>query len=184
MDGMRKLILWDMLSLDGHFVDPDRTLDWFHFDDELERYIIDTQTSAGTLFFGRVTYEMMVGHWPNEEGDIADFMNTVPKVVFSRTLEAVDWANTRLVAENVPGEVTKLKEEPGGDIFTYGSADLSAALLEHGLVDEYRIAINPIILGEGEPFFKGGHDRIPLELVESRPLGSGLVILHYRPREA
>lgn len=117
-------------------------------------------------------------------GAIADFMNAVPKVVFSRTLETVDWDNTRLVAENVAEEVAKLKEEWGGDIFTYGSADLSATLIEGGLVDEYRIGLNPILLGEGEPFFKGGHDRIPLKLIDATPLASGLIILHYAPRDA
>lgn len=178
---MRNLILWDMVSLDGFFEGPNRDIGWFYFDDELEKYILDTQKSAGTLLFGRVTYEMMASYWPAAEGQIADFMNAVPKVVFSRSLERADWNNTTLVRGNVPEEVSKVKEQPGGDIFVFGSADLSATLMRHGLVDEYRIGINPVVLGSGTPFFKGSPDRIRLNLVQTTPLRSGLVVLHYRP---
>jgi dihydrofolate reductase len=179
---MSKVILWDMLSLDGYFEGPEKGgIDWFRFDDELEQYILENQQSAGTLLFGRVTYEGMAAYWPSAEGQIADFMNSVPKVVFSRTLERADWINTRLVKENVPDEVATLKQQPGGDIFVFGSADFSATLIEHGLVDEYRFGINPVMLGSGTPFFKGGLPKVNLTLLESRPLKSGLVILHYKP---
>jgi dihydrofolate reductase len=179
---MRKLILWDMLSLDGFFEGPDKgNIDWFRFDEDLEKHILETQESADTLLFGRVTYEGMAAYWPAAEGQIAEFMNSVPKVVFSRTLTHSDWNNTTIVSENVPQTVSKLKEQPGGDIFVFGSADFSATLIEHDLVDEYRFGINPILLGSGVPFFKGSSHAHKLRLIETKPLNSGLVILHYQP---
>lgn len=178
---MRKLIAWDMVSLDGYFEGPDHDLSWFVFDDELERYVTDTQQDAGTLLFGRVTYQMMAAYWPHAEGRIADFMNRVEKVVFSRTLENVDWHNSRIVRDDVPDEVARIKAQPGGDIFVFGSADFTATLMRHNLIDEYRIGINPVLLGRGVPLFKEGPERAKLTLLEARPLQSGVVILHYAP---
>jgi dihydrofolate reductase len=178
---MRKLIMWNMVSLDGMFEAPGHEIDWFVFDDELERYILDTQPDAGTLLFGRRTYELMAGYWPAAEGDIATFMNSVEKVVFSTTLESAGWTNTRLVRENAPEEVSRLKQAPGGDIFIFGSADLVATLMPHGLIDEYRLGLNPVVLGRGTPLFKESPERLSMRLLEARPLGSGLVILHYEP---
>jgi dihydrofolate reductase len=179
---MRKVILWNMLSLDGFFEGPNKgQIDWFLFDDELEKYILDTQMSADTLLFGRVTYEGMAAYWPSAEGQIADFMNSVPKVVFSRTLERAGWNNTRLVKENVPEEVSQLKQQPGGDIFIFGNAGLVSSLMQHALIDEYRLGINPVILGSGTPLFKGSPDKLNLKLLEARALKSGVVILHYKP---
>jgi dihydrofolate reductase len=123
----------------------------------------------------------MASYWPSEEGPIADFMNNVLKVVFSRTLDTVDWNNTRLVKESAVEEVRKPKEADGRTIFVFGSAGFSSTLIEAGLVDEYRFGINPLLLGSGTPFFKGSSKRVDLKLVEARPLKSGLVILHYQP---
>jgi dihydrofolate reductase len=179
---VRKVILWDMLSLDGYFEGREKGgIDWFRFDEDLEEYILETQRSADTLLFGRVTYEGMAAYWPSAEGQIADFMNSVPKVVFSRTLERAEWNNTTLVRENAPEEVARLKQQSGGDIFVFGSADFAATLIEHDLVDEYRFGINPLLLGAGVPFFKGSGGQRNLKLLEVKPLRSGLVILHYRP---
>jgi dihydrofolate reductase len=181
-DAVRNVILWDMLSLDGYFEGPEKgNIDWFRFDEDLEKYILGTQQSADTLLFGRVTYEGMAAYWPSAEGQIAGFMNSVPKVVFSRTLESADWNNTTLVKENAPEEVAKLKQQPGGDIFVFGSADFSRTLIEHDLVDEYRFGINPVLLGSGVPFFRRSGGRRNLKLLEAKPFRSGLVILHYRP---
>jgi dihydrofolate reductase len=136
---------------------------------------------AEVLLFGRVTYEGMAEYWQTAEGTIADFMNSVQKVVFSRTLDSVDWTNSRLVNDSVPEAVRRLKQEGNGTMFVFGSADFSSTLIEQGLVDEYRLGINPLILGTGTPFFKGGGRRVDLKLVHARPLKSGLVILHYQP---
>jgi dihydrofolate reductase len=179
---MRNLIMWNMLSLDGYFEGPDKgNIDWFLFDEDLEKYILESHESAGTLLFGRITFEGMAAYWPSAEGQIADFMNSIPKVVFSRTLKETDWKNSTIVSENVPEVVSKLKAQPGGDIFVFGSADFSATLIEHGLVDEYRFGINPVLLGSGVPFFKGSAEKRNLKLVEAKPFTSGLVILHYKP---
>jgi dihydrofolate reductase len=178
---MSRVIMWNMLTVDGLFEGPNREIDWFAFDDELERYILDTQLEAGTLLFGRVTYEGMAAYWPTAEGAIADFMNAVPKIVFSRTMEKADWNNTRLVKDNVAEEVSRLKQASGKDIFLFGSANLAITLMQHNLIDEYRLAINPVVLGSGTPLFKGNLDKLPLKLLESKVLKSGLVILHYQP---
>lgn len=180
---MRKLIAWDMITLDGFFEGPNKgDIDWFLFEEEeLEPYILESQMRAGTLLFGRVTYEGMAEYWRSAEGTIAEFMNSVEKVVFSRTLESADWSNTRLVKDNAAEEVSKLKGQDGRAIFVFGSADFTSTLIEHDLIDEYRIGINPLLLGTGTPFFKGSKRRVDLKLVEARPLKSGLVILHYQP---
>jgi dihydrofolate reductase len=178
-----KLIMWNMMTLDGLIEGPNREIDWLEhvWGEELEAYSNDIGRTAGGLLFGRVTYELMANHWPTAEGEIADFMNALPKVVFSRSLESADWANTRLVRENAPDEVRTLKAETKKDLFVFGSADLSATLIRHGLFDEYRIGINPIVLGGGNPLFKEMPDRLRLTLTESRTLRSGVVILHYKP---
>lgn len=183
---MRKLIMWDMVTLDGFFEGPNKgEIDWFLFEeDELQPYILESQMGAEMLLFGRVTYEGMAEYWQTAEGPIADFMNSIPKVVFSRTLETADWNNTRLVEDNAAAEVLQLKREGDGTIFVFGSADFSSTLMEAGLVDEYRLGINPLLLGAGTLFFKGSSKRVDLKLVEARPLKSGLVILHYQPARA
>ncbi|HEX5940449.1 MAG TPA: dihydrofolate reductase family protein [Dehalococcoidia bacterium] len=180
---MRKLKTWNMLSLDGFFEGPSKgEIEWFVFDDELEKFILDTQLNAGALLFGRVTYEMMAGYWPTADGAIADFMNSVPKVVFSRTLEKTDWNNTTLVKDNAVAEVQKLKEQPGNDIFVFGSADFSQTLMQNALIDEYHFGINPVVIGKGVPWFKGGYGTMGMELFDSKRLKSGLILLFYRPR--
>lgn len=178
---MRRLIIWDMVTVDGFFEGPDKDLSWFVFEEEIENYIRETQRTAHTLIFGRVTYELMAAYWPSAQGWIADFMNGIEKVVFSRTCKSADWNNTTLFSGNVAEEVSRLKAGGGGDIFVFGSADLTATLVEHGLIDEYRLGINPVILGSGTPLFKGGPNRIPLKHLETRTLRSGVVILHYAP---
>lgn len=180
---MRDVIMWNMVTMDVRFKGPNEEIDWFVFDDDLERYILETQKEADTLLFGRKTYEFMASYWPGAEGQIADFMNSVPKVVFSTTLDEASWNNTTLIKDNVPDEVSKLKQQSGGDIFLFGSADFAFTLMQHDLIDEYRIGINPLVLGSGSPLFKASPDRRPMTLLETRPLASGLVILHYRPVE-
>lgn len=182
---MSELMLWAIVSLDGYFEGPDHEIDWFAFNPELEQYVIDTQLSAGALLFGRKTYEGMAAFWPSTEGrqfpEIAEFMNSVPKVVFSRSLTSADWNNTRLAGQDIVREVAKLKQDTSGEIFIYGSADFAGTLIAHDLVDEYRIGISPVMLGAGSPFFKGHPGRRSLTLVETRSLRSGHVIVHYRP---
>jgi dihydrofolate reductase len=162
---------------------PNRDISW-HFDvwgEELERLSIEQLNAAGGLLFGRVTYELMASHWPSATGDVADIMNAAPKYVFSRSLTKSDWNNTRLYADDAPGTVARLKRDSAKDIFLFGSADLAATLISRGLIDQFRIAVNPIFLGGGTPLFKQG-EKVKLKLLDSRALSSGIVILRYAPR--
>jgi dihydrofolate reductase len=181
---MRKVIMWDMVSVDGFFEAPGHDISWFVFEDELAGYIGETQREGDTLLFGRVTYEMMASYWPEAEGDIATYMNGAEKYVFSRSLTSADWHNTTLVAGDAVAEIERLKALDGGTIFIFifGSADFAAGLVEKGLVDEYRLGINPVLLGKGVPLFKSVPKRTTLKLTHTRPLKSGVVILHYQPQ--
>src|SRR5205085_4021440 len=112
---------------------------------------------------------------------VADKMNTVPKLVFSKTLDKAEWNNSRLVKENIAGEISKLKHEPGRDLAIFGSSDLAVSLLQMGLVDELRIMVNPVVLGNGKPLFKGIHEKLNLKLLKTRTFHSGNVLLYYQP---
>jgi len=184
VNDMRKLIMWNLMTLDGFFEGPKSwDLDWHDtvWGEEMERYAIEQSKSTGALLFGRVTYEGMASYWPTQKGEIADFMNTIPKVVFSRTLKKADWNNTTLVKENTVEQVVKLKRQPGKNLFVFGSADLSSMLLKHGLFDELDLAVAPLLLGRGNPLFKTSPDRLKMKLLGARPLKSGGVILRYQP---
>lgn len=133
----------------------------------------------GTLLFGRKTYEGMAGYWSTATGEVAEFMNSIPKVVFSNTLETAGWSNTRLVKGSAEEELARLKQEPGKDLFIFGSANLTGSLTKQGLIDEYRIGLNPLVLGGGTPMFKPSEERMRLKLLEVRPMQSGVVLLRY-----
>jgi dihydrofolate reductase len=188
---MRRLIFWNLMTLDGSFEGAERWDLTFHhlvWGEEMERFSLEQASTAGLLLFGRVTYEGMAAYWTSEEAsespEIADFMNRVPKVVFSRTLERADWANTTLEPGDAVETVAALKGERGGDILLFGSATLADALARAGLIDEYRIGLAPIVLRGGTPLFKPGGPALELELVDTRVLATGGVILAYRPAAA
>ena len=181
---MRKLIMWQMLTVDGLFEGPDADIGWFAFDEDLGKYIDEVHHEVGTYIYGRATYRMMASYWPSAKGSFAAFMNNVEKIVFSATLDRADWNNTTLLKGDAVQEVTKLKHREGRDIFLVGSARLASTLIEHDLVDEYRFGINPLLLGSGTPFFKGGSNRLDLKLIHSKTLKSGVVILHYKRRRS
>jgi dihydrofolate reductase len=181
---MRRLIMWNLITLDGFFEGPSPwDLDWHNevWGDELEQLSLEQLRSADLLVFGRVTYQGMAAYWPAESGDIADFMNRIEKVVFSRTLETADWTNTRVIRELDPAEVRGLKEGGDGDMLVFGSAGLSAALMEAGLFDEYRLLVAPVVLGQGATLFGRGLASRRLQLLEARPFASGGVLLRYAP---
>jgi len=176
--------MWNLVTLDGFFEGPKSwELDWHDsvWGDELEKYSIEQSKSTGMLLFGRVTYEGMASYWPSQKGEIADFMNTIPKIVFSKTMKKAEWNNTTLVKGNAVEEVAKLKRQSGKNMFVFGSANLSSTLLEHDLFDEINLALAPVILGRGNPLFKASPDRLKMKLLEARPLKSGGVILRYEP---
>lgn len=185
---MAKVIIWNLLTLDGYFEGKEKWDLDFHnkaWGEELEALSREFGDKAGLLVFGRVTYEGMKAHWTTttEDERIKHFMNALPKLVASRTLTESDWNNTRMTAD-IAGEIARLKAEPGKDIYIFGSADLCDSLLKDGLVDEIMLCVVPGLLGSGTPFFKPGAKEQDLALLEARPLKNGAVILRYEPRKA
>lgn len=184
---MRKLIMWNMVTLDGYF---EGAQPWdldFHnagWGEELQRFSNEQMSAADLLLFGRVTYEGMAQYWSTATGETAEHMNSIQKVVFSRTLTSADWTNTRLVSTDAAEEVARLKQQPGKDILVFGSGELCASLMRAGLIDEYRLGLNPIVLGEGKPLFKSGTGPTKMRLLEARPLQTGCVLLFYAPESA
>lgn len=181
---MRKLVVWNMMTLDGYFEGPKPWELDFHlivWGDELEAFSLEQAEDIGTLLFGRRTYEGMAAHWSKESGAIADFMNAVEKVVASRSLEQVEWSNSRLLQGQLPEAVSELKQAPGKDIYVFGSAELAASLLRHALVDEYRLCLVPVVLGGGNPLFKPADEWLKMRLLETRALTNGGIILRYAP---
>ena len=180
---MGKIVMWNLMTLDGYF---EGTKKWdldFHnqvWGNELERLSLEQLNQCNSLIFGRVTYEGMAAYWTTAtgEGEVAGFMNSLPKIVFSRTLTKADWNNTRLVKDNIEGEVAKLKQSEK-DSFIFGSADLSATLMKLGLIDEYRICVVPMILGGGTLLFKPNTEQLKLQLLNTQVLNNGGVILRY-----
>jgi dihydrofolate reductase len=181
---MRKIILSNYITLNGFFEGPQRELDWFVWDDDMADYSKELLKRIDTMLFGRVTYELMAAYWPGaaaEDPVIKNAMNTAAKIVFSRTLPRAEWNNTTLIREAVPDEIKKMKERPGKDMVIFGSSGLASTLAGHGLIDEYRIVVNPVIVGRGNPLFSGMPGRIALRLLEARPFKCGNIMLCYEP---
>lgn len=187
---MRKLIMWNVMTLDGCF---EGSQSWdlsFHglvWGAELEALSLDQLRSADYLVFGRRTYEGMAAYWAQAEAqktdelEVARLMNSLPKLVVSRTLPSANWNNTTIIRENVSEEIRKLKAQGGKDMYVFGSANLSETLIQDNLFDEYRICVAPTILGEGKPLFRHGHVNRKLDLISSRSLQTGGVVLKYAP---
>lgn len=178
---MRKLIMWNVITLDGYF-EGKRNWDLpFHEDvwgEELKELSLTQLKSADYLVFGRVTYEGMAAYWAGAKGEIAELMNSIPKIVCSKTLTSVDWNNSRLV-ENAAVEIAQLREEDGKDIYVFGSANLSETFVNANLFDEYRIGIAPVILGSGRHLFAQGISPKKFRLASTQPLSTGGVVLTY-----
>ena len=181
---MSKLIMWNLMTLDGFFDGAENwALDWHQYawGEELERLSIEQLHAADMLLFGRVTYEGMAAYWKKAQGEVASYMNSLPKAVFSRTLDKVDWHNTKLLKGDVKKEVEALKRAGDKNIFVFGSGGLSATLLEEGLYDEYRLCLVPVVLGCGKQLFGRKLSRLRMKLLDSRPLASGSMLLRYAP---
>ena len=182
---MRKLIMFNMITLDGYFEgEKNWDLD-FHelvWGKELEQFSIEQLKSADMLVFGGVTYEGMAKYWTTAEGEIANFMNRIQKVVCSRALKTANWNNTTIVGDAI-AELPKLKQQGDGNMFVFGSSILCEALTKEKLFDEYRLVIVPVILGKGRRLFNQELNYQKLKLLEARPLSTGGVILRYAPME-
>jgi dihydrofolate reductase len=184
---MRKIILMMSVSLDGFIEGPHRELDWHMVDDELHGHFNEQLRVMGAFLNGRVTYELMAGFWPTADADpsstkpmveFARIWRNMPKIVFSRTLERADW-NTIVVRDVIADEIMKLKAQPGGDLVLSG-ADIAASFMRHDLIDEYRLYVHPVVIGQGKPLFQASDTKIHLQLAETRTFGNGVVLLCYQ----
>ena len=176
--------MWNLVTLDGFFEGQKNwEIDWhqYSWNEELEKLSLEQLHSADALLFGRRTYEGMAQYWPSATGEVAELMNGIAKVVFSRGLAKVEWNNTELIRGSAEDAVTEMKQKPGRNILIFGSANLSSTLMRAGLIDEYRLGIVPVVLGGGSPLFKPDLKRLRMKLLEAKPLKSGFVILRYEP---
>ena len=183
---MRKLIMWNMITLDGYFEGEKNWDLGFHdlvWGKELEDFSIEQLKSAEMLVFGETTYKGMADYWTKAEGEIgeiAERMNKIAKIVCSRSLNAADWNNTTIVRDAV-AELPKLKQEGDCNMFVFGSGMLSESLMKAKLLDEYRLCVVPVFLGKGRRLFNEGLPYQKLKLLEARPLQTGGIILRYAP---
>lgn len=190
---MRKIISLIHLSLDGFTSGPNNEMDWIAYDHELEQDSHSLHAFTDAVIWGRRTYEMMASYWltvPDDptsspaELEHARFLDAASKIVVSRTLEHVAWndaQNTVLIKDHIAEEIHAIKQQPGKDIWFLGSPTLARTFMELDLIDEYRININPTILGEGKALFAGVNRSFPLKLLASKTLQSGVVALRYKP---
>ncbi|HZS89516.1 MAG TPA: dihydrofolate reductase family protein [Chloroflexota bacterium] len=187
---MRKIIVTMWITLDGFIAGPNNDMSWIRVDDAMGRYEGDLVGAADTLMLGRVTYQSFAGAWPyvpdnpaasEGEKEYARQLNSMRKIVFSRTLEAAEWNNSTLYHEINPDDIAALKQESGKNIVIYGSASIVQALTARSLIDEYQLLVHPVILGGGKRLFGDGGDRADLRLVEAKTFDSGVVLLTYQP---
>ncbi len=187
---MRRLVVFNQVSLDGYFVDAHGDMSWAHStakDAEWQAFVEGNASVGGVLVFGRITYELMAGYWPTPAAMrsypiVAEQMNDLPKIVFSRTLDHASWHNTRLVKGDPAAEVRKMKQEPGMDMVIMGSGTIVSQLTQARLIDEYQVVVISIVLGQGRTMFEGIQERLPLKLTRTRTFNNGNVLLYYEPR--
>jgi len=188
---MRKLVLFLHASLDGYVEGPNGEMDigWVSYDTDLERHAKEILSTADTVIWGRGTYQMMHGYWPSvpsnpsasqHERDHAEWIDKTEKIVFSTTLEKVDWNNSRLVNKNIEKEIRHLKQQPGKDMVILGSPRLAHHFMRLDLIDEYKITVSPVLIGKGLPLFQGLNEKINLKLIENKTFDSGAIGLVYQ----
>lgn len=183
---MRKLTVFNLMTLDGYFAGDGGDISWHNVDEEFQELANAASNSGNTLLFGRVTYELMASYWPTPEAMksdpiVASGMNSSEKIVFSRTLDKVGWNNSRLVKGDMLSEVRKLKQGSGKDLTVLGSGSIVSQLAQAGLIDEYQILLNPMVIGKGKTMFEGVKDNFSLKLIKTREFGNGNILLQYEP---
>ena len=183
---LRKLTVFNHVSVDGFFVDANGRMDWARAaadDEEWNAFVAENAKGGGPLLFGRVTYELMNSFWPTPMAsvihhEVAERMNSLPKIVFSKTLTEVTWSNTQLVRDMVPA-IRQIKQGSCADMTIMGSGTVISQLAAEGLIDEFHLIVNPIALGKGRTMFDGLRERLPLALTASRTFSNGCAYLRY-----
>jgi len=181
---MRKLNMFNFISLNGFYKGANEDLSWHNHDEEGARFSEENLNGGGTLVFGRITYQMMEKSWTSEAliknlPKVAEGMNKAEKIVFSNTLDKAEWQNTTLFKGNMIEEMKKLKQSPGNDMCILGSGNIIAQLAEHNLIDEYQLLLNPLVLAEGTPLFKNMKHNLKLKLTRTREFKNGNVLMCY-----
>jgi len=181
---MKKIIVFNMVTVDGYFAGVSEDLSWHNTDDEFQEFAKQQIKDVGTILFGRVTYDMMESFWTSEHAIktdpiVSSAMNNTPKIVFSRTMGKADWNNAKLMKEINVDEIRKWKEVAGKDLFIFGSGKLVQEFENLGLIDEYRLIINPVILGSGRLLFKDIKNKANLKLLKTKEFKNGNVLLYY-----
>jgi dihydrofolate reductase len=187
---MRKLLVFNHVSLDGYFADRNGDMSWAkadHQDPEWDAFVAGNASGGGALVFGRITYQMMAGFWPTPLAMemmpvVARAMNRMPKIVFSRTLDTASWSNTTVVTGDIIAAVRRLKSESGPGMTILGSGSIVAQLAPAGVIDEYQVVVNPLALGKGRTMFDGLTDTLALKLSRTHAFDNGNVLLCYEPR--
>lgn len=188
---MRKLILFLHASLDGFVEGPNGAMDigWIAYDADLANHAKEVLSTADTVIWGRVTYQMMHNYWPSmlsnpdaseHERNHAKWIEKTEKIIFSTTLDKVEWNNSRLVKDHVEEEINRLKQEQGKDMVILGSPRFAHYLMQLGLIDEYKITVSPVLIGSGLSLFQGIQEKTNLKLIENKTFASGAIGLHYK----
>jgi len=170
---------------------PHGELDWHfsHWNDEMEEYIVEQEKTIDTILVGRVAYQSMAQYWPavatnpsarRKDIEFADWMNRLPKIVFSKTLKEVRWNNSRLVKDGIAEEIAKVKQQPGKDMILWGGVGIVHTFIKLGLIDEYQIWVAPVVLGKGKALFKKITEQHKFKLVKTKAFSNGVVILYYK----
>jgi dihydrofolate reductase len=189
---MRKVIVYNLVTLDGFFARANGELDWHQTDDEFDSFIAEQFNELDSILLGRITYELFLSFWPTSQAvrddpTTAEKMNSLEKIVFSTTLDKVEWGtfnNARLVKGDAAEEIRGLKQQGGKHMVIFGSGKLISSLAPSGLIDEYRLLVHPLVLGQGQgqPMFKNIGSQLDLILLNTRMFKSGNVLLTYLPR--
>jgi len=186
---MGKLVVFNSVSLDGYFVDLNGDMRWAYNvnkDEQWDAFVAANASGGGILVFGRITYELMKSYWPTplamqSNPVVAERMNSLQKVVFSRSLDNASWNNTKIVKDGMVAEIRKMKNEPGNNMAILGSGSIVSQLTHERLVDEYQVVLIPVVLGKGRTMFEGIKDKLRLKLTKTRAFGNGNVLLCYAP---
>jgi dihydrofolate reductase len=186
---MRKLVLFMHISLDGFTAGTKGEMDWIKVDEDMFEYAGRQTDQSDTALYGRLTYQIMENYWPTaadqpnatkHDKQHSSWYNNVAKVVVSKTMKEAKLTNTNIISDNISDEITKLKQKSGKDIVIFGSPSIAQLMMTENLIDDYWLFVNPILLGQGIPMFKGIRDKIYLKLITSNKFSSGVVCLHYQ----